>query len=83
MMAAAMVRLLAVPAWAPLLEPMQLDDYWLILLVPLVIAISLVYKTIRMNDLTKLYRQAAYMAAQIFVFLVTAAIALWVFTSIV
>jgi hypothetical protein len=70
-------------AWTPLLEPMPLDDYWLFLLIPLAIAISVVYKAIRMDRLDPLPRNAAYMAAQILVFLVAAAAVLWVLTRIV
>lgn len=65
------------------LEPMPLDDYWLLLLGPLAIAVAVVYKTIKLDDLAKLPRQAAYLAAQILIFMVLAAAALWLATELV
>lgn len=65
------------------LEPMPLDDYWLLLLPPLAIVIAIVYKTIKLDDLTKLPRQATYLAAQILVFMVLAAAGLWLVTELV
>jgi hypothetical protein len=66
-----------------LLEPLPLDDYWLVLLLPLSIAIAVVYKTIKLDDLTRLPRQASYLAAQIVAFMVLAAAALWLMTELV
>ncbi len=65
------------------LQPLPLDDYWLLLLVPLSIAVAVVYKTIKLDDLSKLPRQATYLAAQILVFMVLAAAALWLLTELV
>jgi hypothetical protein len=70
-------------AWVPLLEPMGVDEYWVLLLLPLVIGISVVYKAIRMENLTRLPRQAMYMSAQILVFLTAAAAILWGITAMV
>lgn len=64
------------------LEPMPLDDYWLVLLVPLAIVIAVVYKTIKLDDLTQLPRQAVYLATQILLFMVLAAAALWLVTEL-
>ncbi|MEX2216326.1 MAG: hypothetical protein WD768_19600 [Phycisphaeraceae bacterium] len=64
-------------AYRPFIDPLKLDDYWLILLVPLVFAISLTYKTIKTDDLSKLPGQALYLTAQIVVFMILAASALW------
>lgn len=65
------------------IEPMPLDDYWLLLLAPLAIAVAVVYKTIKLDDLAKLPRQAAYLAAQILAFMMLAATALWLATELV
>ncbi len=80
---ATMMTIVPTLAWKPLLEPMQLDDVWLVLLLPLVFIIALVYKTIRLNDLRRLWHQTAYMSAQILVFLVASAAVLWVITHTV
>lgn len=70
-------------AWRPFLEPLPLDDYWLILLIPMIVAVSVVYKTIRIDDLAELPRQAAYLALQIAAFMAMAAAALWLLLFVV
>jgi hypothetical protein len=69
-------------AYRPLLEPIMIDRYWLVLLLPLVVAIAVVYKTIKIDNLKQLPRQAALLAAQIIVFMILAAIALWLITEL-
>lgn len=64
-------------AYRPFLDPIAIDDYWLLLLLPLVFVIALVYKTIKLDDLTHLMRHAFYLAGQIVVFMVLAAAGLW------
>ena len=64
-------------------EPLPLDDYWLWLLIPLVVVISIVYKTIKLRDLSKLPAQAASLAAQIVVFMILAAAALWLISELI
>jgi len=75
----------AVPlAYTPLLDPLPYQPYWLVMLVPLVLAIALVYKTIKLPDgeLGKLPQQAVWLAAEILVFMVLVAAALWLLAAI-
>jgi hypothetical protein len=67
----------------PLLEPLRVDNYWLLLLPPLVVAICIAYKTIKLNDLTNLPREASYLAVQILAFTAMAAAMLWLLTELV
>lgn len=69
-------------ALRPLLDPLPLDDYWLLLLVPLALAIAIVYKTIKTDDLSRLPRQAAVLTGQILAFMALAAAALWLLTEV-
>lgn len=69
-------------AWRPFLEPMPVDDLWLVLIVPLVLAIAVVYKVIRLRDLRGLPIQTVVLAAQIVVFMIFAALILWVITEV-
>ena len=69
--------------YRPLLDPIPADDYWLVLLLPLVFAISLVYKAIKLDDLTHLPRQSIYLAGQIVAFMFLAATALWLMGMLV
>ncbi|MCW5853711.1 MAG: hypothetical protein KIT87_26830 [Anaerolineae bacterium] len=65
-----------IAAYTPFLDPLPVDRWWLLLLLPLVAVISIVYKAIKIDDLRQLPRQAASLAAQILVFLVLTAAAL-------
>lgn len=67
----------------PFLDPLPIDRYWMLLLLPLVVGISVVYKTIKVDRLEKLPREAAVLAAQIVAFMIMAAVALWLLTELV
>lgn len=69
-------------AWRPLLDPLPLDSYFLLFLVPLIAVIAVVYKTIKLEDLSRLPRSAAKLTLQILVFMVLAAAALWMLTEL-
>jgi hypothetical protein len=69
-------------AYTPFLDPLPLDGQWLLLLIPLAIAIALVYKTIKLPHLVQLPRQTAVLAAQILVFMVLAAAVIWLLSEI-
>ena len=68
-------------AWRPFFEPLPLDTYWMLLLPPLVLAISVVYKAIKLDDLSQLPRQALFLTGQIIAFMILAAAALWLVTE--
>jgi hypothetical protein len=69
-------------AYKPFLQPLPLDTYWLLLLLPLVLAIAIVYKTIKLDDLSQMPKQAIFLAGQIIAFMVLAAAALWLITEL-
>ncbi|MFK7788038.1 MAG: hypothetical protein AB8C95_00925 [Phycisphaeraceae bacterium] len=64
-------------AYYPFLDPAPIDRYWLWFLPPLIVIIALVYRTIKTETLVGLPRRAAYLAFQISVFMLLAAVALW------
>jgi hypothetical protein len=68
-------------AFTPFFDPLPalypgMDEYWLLLVIPLVLAISMVYKATRLKDLRRLPKDAAVMSVQILVMMVFAAAAL-------
>lgn len=68
-------------AFTPFFDPLPalfpaMDEYWLFLVIPLVVAICLVYKATRLKELRGLPKEAAIMSAQILVLMVFAAAAL-------
>lgn len=76
-----MILLAHTLAFVPLLDPLTalfpgMSDYWLVLVVPLVLVICVVYKGTRIEDLAKLPRTAVVMSAQILVVMAAAAVAL-------
>ncbi len=62
-------------------EPLPLERHWLLLVVPLVVVIAVVYKTIKIDDLSQLPRQSAWLSVQILFFLVLAEATLWLVTE--
>ncbi|MEX0744550.1 MAG: hypothetical protein WD118_03015 [Phycisphaeraceae bacterium] len=73
---------LASVAWVPLIEPMPIESFWQALLVPLAVAIAVVYKTIKIEDLRQLPRQAMVLTSQIVVLMALAAIVIWVLVEV-
>lgn len=68
-------------AYTPLLDPLTavlpgMDDYWLWLVIPLVVAITVVYKGTREKDLRKLPAGVLVMSIQILMVMVGSAVLL-------
>ncbi len=68
-------------AFTPFIDPIsalfpEMHAYWLWLVVPLVIAISLIYRTTRHSDLKSLPRAVTLMSCQILLVMVAAAVLL-------
>ena len=63
--------------YRPFLDPLDMHHYWMWLLPPLVLAISCVYKAIKLDDLAELPRQTLALTVQILAFMIMADIALW------
>lgn len=68
--------------YRPFMDPLRLDSYWLLLLLPLVLAISVTYKVTQLDNLADLPRESLLLAVQILVFMVLAATALWILTEL-
>ena len=67
--------------YTPFLDPLAVGEFWLLLLVPLVLAIAIVYKAIKLEDLSQLPRQVTWLSLQIVCFMVLAAAILWLLTE--
>jgi hypothetical protein len=65
-------------AFRPFLDPLHLERYWYLLIVPMALGISLAYKAVRVQDMRKLWPQTLVMTVQI----VAGMIALGTFTFI-
>jgi hypothetical protein len=70
-------------AWRrPFLDPLPVDDYWLWLLVPLVAAICVVYKTIKADRPENIPRQSLNLMVQFMAMMALAAVALWLLSEV-
>jgi len=67
--------------YVPFRDPLPTERYWLLWLVPLVIGLSVVYKTLNLEDLSKLPREATVFALKVFGFMVCAVAILWSLTD--
>jgi len=64
-------------AFRPFLDPVTFDGPWLVLAIPLVLGVCVVYKAIKLEDLSELFHQSLLMAAQVVLMMTIAAIVLW------
>jgi hypothetical protein len=69
-------------AYRPFVEPLNLHTHWLALLPVLAVAIALIYKTIKLDDLKDLPRETAALTGQIMLFMAVAAAVLWLVTEL-
>ena len=64
-------------AWVPFLQPMDLHAHWLWLLLPLVFGIALVYKTLKLPDVSMILAETTRLSIYIFVLMFAAGTILW------
>ena len=67
-------------AWRPFLEPLNPHGQWasLLLMPPLIVAVSLVYKTLKLPTLQRLVIETIAMSLYILIFMIAAAVVLYV-----
>ena len=65
-------------AWIPFVTPMpSIDSWWLVLLLPLALGISMIYKALRVPDLDRYVLGVGIMTAQIVLAMALLAIGLY------
>jgi hypothetical protein len=70
-------------AYAPFVDPLPVWDYWPLLLLPLVAGLSVVYKSIRCDDMKRVPRESAQIFAVIILGLSAAALGIWILVRLV
>jgi hypothetical protein len=70
-------------SYVPFRKPAPLWDYWYLLVIPLVLGIAIVYKSIRCDSMRRVPREALVLFAFILVVMVAAAGALAALVSLV
>ena len=70
-------------AWIPFIEPMQsLGGWWIALLIPLSLGISMIYKAMRMEQLKGYGAAVATMTAQLVLSMLLLAFALFIVVQV-
>jgi hypothetical protein len=64
-------------AWRPFLDPLDIHELWYLLLPPLVFAIALVYKALKLPTLERIWIDTTRLAAYILMLIALAAVALY------
>jgi hypothetical protein len=75
-------------AYIPFVHPLNIllegaQDWWYLLLVPLAFGISVIYKAMRVEDLSSFWRQVAVMTVQIVLGMIGLAIVLIIFVQVI
>jgi undecaprenyl pyrophosphate phosphatase UppP len=52
-------------AYTPFIDPIDAHRYWFLLLIPMALGVSIAYKAVRLNDLSRFWRQVGIMTVQI------------------
>jgi hypothetical protein len=81
--AAAAAGLATGQPWRPFLDPLPLHGAWLVLLAPVVVALAVVYKAIKLPRIEHFGREVAVLSVQVVGLLVLAAVVLWAVTELV
>lgn len=70
--------------YVPFITPLSIfHTWWYLLLVPLALGISMIYKALRLRDLRTYWREVAVMTAQIVLAMIGLAIALVILVQLV
>lgn len=69
-------------AFQPFVQPAPLWDYWYLLALPIIAALSIVYKSIRCHEMKQVPREAAVIFVTILAGMVIAAGVLWVIVKV-
>ena len=68
-------------AWRPFLDPIDAHGWWYLLLVPLALGISVVYKAVRVSTLDGYWKQVIVLTAQIVIGIVALGAASYALTQ--
>lgn len=70
-------------AWRPFIDPMDAHRTWFVLLIPMAVLISMVYKAVRLPELDRYWVQVAIMSGQIVMWIIALGAAIFLFIQYV
>lgn len=69
-------------AWRPFLEPLDLQRAWFILLLPLAVGISVVYKAVRLHSMDHYLKEVGIMTVQVVVGMLALAVGFYLLVEV-
>ncbi|HLO42328.1 MAG TPA: hypothetical protein VK176_15000 [Phycisphaerales bacterium] len=69
--------------WRPFIDPIDAHRTWFMLLIPMAFLISMVYKAVRLPDLSTYWRQVIVMTLQIILWIIALGAIIFVFIQFV
>lgn len=69
-------------SWRPFLDPLDLHGAWFVLLVPLALGISVVYRAVRVSDFQKFWVKVIILTVQIVLSMVLLGVASYLFIQV-
>jgi len=70
-------------AYRPFIDPIQLDAWWFVLLLPMALGVAMSYKALRVSDLRDYWKQVALMTTQIVLGIVGLGAGIFVFVQFI
>ena len=70
------------PPYRPFIDPLDVHGYWWAMLLPMAIGIALVYKAVRVRDLSRYWREVLVMTGEIIVGMVLLAAASYLLVEV-
>jgi len=68
-------------AYRPFLDPIQLDAWWFLLLVPMALLVSMAYKAVRVAHLADYWKQVGMMSTQVVLGVIALGVGIFVFVQ--
>jgi hypothetical protein len=70
-------------AYRPFLDPLPLDAWWFVLLLPMALGVAMSYKALRVIDLRDYWKQVALMTTQIVLGILGLGVGIFVFVQFI
>ncbi|MDW8262787.1 MAG: hypothetical protein RMJ35_09710 [Phycisphaerales bacterium] len=64
-------------AYTPFVDPLPVWNYWMALIIPLTVGVSIAYKSIKCREMSQVPREAAQISLLILLAMAAAALVLW------
>lgn len=78
-----LASLVMASGWRPFIDPMDAHRAWYLLLIPMALFISMVYRAVRLPDLSKYWTHVAILAGQIVFWIIALGGAIFLFIQYV